>query len=178
MYKSLVIKEGVYIMKNNKGISLVTLIVMILVMIILAAITIRSTMIGYEKSLEAKAGAEREQVRKAMNGKFADNQVNGTANPLVGLLIPKENMDTEEAVVNYLCDKLKDDYMKFVNIEAVEQEKQRDSIIKFVSDNFEDMEYTRILEYSDLINLGLENTNLNAVYVVNYYSSDVIGPIN
>ena len=47
-----------------------------------------------------------------------------------------------------------------------------------ICDNFDDMEYTRLLFHSDLIELGIEKTNLNAVYLVNYYSSDVVGPIS
>jgi len=55
---------------------------------------------------------------------------------------------------------------------------QRVLIERFVYDNFEDMKYTRILLYTDLIELGIENTNMNAVYLVNYYSNDVVGPIS
>lgn len=162
-------------MKKNRGISLITLVVMIIIMIILAAIVINVTTKSFDKSIETKANEERAQVQYAISSRFGDYQRNSTANPIVGIIIPEENRATVDSVVNYITFKLKRDYGKLVNVDSKEQE---NDIRKMVSDNFEDMEYTRILTPTDLIELEMENTNLNAVYLVNYYSSDVVGPIN
>ena len=167
-------------MKNKRGISLITLIVMIVIMIILATITMRVATDSYEKSIETKAEAEKEQLRKAITGRFAANQRNNTANPIVGILIPEEKLKTKEEAIEFICSKLQNEYGKYVNNLALgsDETTQKELIEEFVSDNFDDMEYTRILTSSDLIDLDLENTNLNAVYLVNYYSADVVGPIN
>ncbi len=162
-------------MKNNKGISLIALIVMIIVMIILAAIAMNATTESYDKSLETKANEERAQVQYAVSTRFGENQRNSTSNPIIGIMVPEENRSTIDLSVTYIITKLKSDYGKFVTEDNAKQEAD---IKKFVTDNFEDMEYTRILTATDLIELDIENTNINAVYVVNYYSADVVGPIN
>ena len=162
-------------MKNNKGINLIALIVMMIIMIILAAIVVNVTTDSYEKALETKAEEERAQVQYAVSSKFGDNQRNSTANPIVGIMIPEENRGTVDSAFSYIISKLKNDYGKSV---AGNQSEQEESIRKLVTDNFEDIEYTRILTPSDLIELDMENTNINAIYVVNYYSADVVGPIN
>lgn len=165
-------------MKNNKGISMITLIVMIIIMIILASITINVSTKSYQESIETKMQAEREQVKKAIAGRFGAYQRNSTGNPLVGILIPEENLDTTQHAVEYICDKFKKEYGKSLIPISEDSSDPKQLLEKFVSDNFDDMEYTRILVPSDLIDLGIENTNLNAVYLVNYYSTDVVGPIN
>ena len=164
-------------MKNNKGINLVALIIMIIVMIMLAAIAVNVSMDSYNKSLEAKSDAERQQVVNAIAGRFGDYQRNATANPLVGITIPEESLITEEATLNFIEQKLKNEYGK-LNSEQAVNSAQIEDVKKLISDNFDDMEYTRILIYTNLVELGIENTNKNAVYIVNYYSNDVIGPIN
>ena len=164
-------------MKNNKGINLVAIIIMIIVMIMLAAIAINVSMDSYENSLEAKAAAERQQITIAISSRFGDNQRNATANPLVGLMILEE-LETEQSIIDYVCDKFKNEYGKLMTDDELANSTQRISIERFIYDNFEDMKYTRILVYTDLLELGIENTNMNAVYLVNYYSNDVVGPIS
>lgn len=165
-------------MRNNKGISLVALIIMIIVMIMLAAIAVNVSMDSYYNSLEAKAAAERQQVIMAISGRFGDYERNTTANPLVGLTIPEEYLETEETIYNFVYNKFRNEYGKLVTGDELTNSTQKAAIEIFVHDNIEDMEYTRILLYTDLIELGIENTNMNAVYLVNYYSSDVVGPIS
>ena len=165
-------------MKNNKGINLIALIVMIIVMIILAAIAIKTGTDAYQNALKTKGAEERKQVEYAISDRFGDYQRNETANPLVGFIIPDEDVETEAKAKNYLISKFKGEYGKLATDDEIQNNTQRKLIEKFVADNFNEMEYTRILIYSDLIDLGVENTNLNAIYLVNYYSNDVVGPIN
>lgn len=164
-------------MKNNKGISLVALVVMIIIMIILAAVAINITMDAYDESQRAKQKTERQEVIEAVSGRFGDYMRNHTANPLLGLIIPEENVATMLDVRNYIDIKLRTDYGKLVTEDEILNHTQTKEIEKFIADNFNDMEYTRILLYDDLLELGVENVTIHAVYLVNYYSSDVIGPI-
>lgn len=164
-------------MKNNKGISLITLVVMIVIMIILASVAINVSMNSYDEALRAKIYAERQQVIDAVTGRFSDYQRNNTANPLLGLMIPEENSETLMDTYDYIENKLRNEYYKLLTDDEYDNQTQTKQISKFLVDNAEDMEYTRILFYDDLLELGLENTTLQAVYLVNYYSSDVVGPI-
>lgn len=163
-------------MKNKKGISLIALVVMMIIMIILASIAMNVSMNAYDEGQRAKQAAEKQQVIEAVNGRFGDYQRNGTANPILGLMIPEEESKTLEDTFNYVIQKLKENG-KLVTDDEIQNQTQTKQIRKFILDNEEDMEYTRILEYNDLLELGLENTTLYAVYLVNYYSSDVVGPI-
>lgn len=163
-------------MKNKKGISLIALVVMIIIMIILASIAMNVSMNAYEESVRAKQSTERQQVVNAVNGRFGDYQRNGTANPIIGLVIPNIESSSLEETYNYLIQKFRE-LGKMTTDDEIENQTQAKQIKEFLVDNANDMEYTRILEYNDLLELGLENTNLNAIYLVNYYSSDVIGPI-
>jgi len=165
-------------MKKNKGISLISLVVMIVIMIILAAIAIRVGMESYENALESKAATERQEVIAAVSGRFGDYQRNSTANPIVGFIVPDEYLENKDTIANYIINKLKVEYGKLFTDDEIKDSTQQKLIYKFIEDNYDDMEYTRILSYSDLIDLEIENTNINAVYVVNYYSNDVVGPIN
>ena len=94
-------------MKKNKGISLITLVVMIVIMIILAAVAINVGMNSFDEAQNAKLYAERQQVIDAVTGRFADYQRNSTANPLVGLMIPEENSETLSDIADYLERKFK-----------------------------------------------------------------------
>ena len=89
-------------MRNNKGINLIALIVMIVVMIILASVAIRVGTDSYKNALESKGAAERKEVVSAISSRFGDNQRNNTANPIVGFIIPEENSGTEEETVEYI----------------------------------------------------------------------------
>jgi len=150
---------------------------MIVIMIILAAVAINVSMNSYDQAQQAKIYAERQQVIEAITGRFADYQRNSTANPLLGLRIPEENSATLRDMFDYIDAKLRNEYGKLVTNDELENHTQTKQIDKFLADNAEDMEYTRILIYDDLLGLGLENTTITAVYLVNYYSSDVVGPI-
>lgn len=164
-------------MKKNKGISLISLVVMIIIMIILASVAINVSMSSYDEALRAKIYAERQQVIDAVTGRFADYQRNNTASPLLGLMIPEENSETLKDAYDYIENKLRNEYYKLLTDDEYNNQTQTKQISKFLVDNAEDMEYTRLLFYDDLLELGLENTTLQAVYLVNYYSSDVVGPI-
>lgn len=170
-------------MKNNKGINLIALVSMIVIMIILASIAINVSMKSYENALETKQAAERQQVVSAISSRFGAYSRNETANPLVGLVIPEENLGSIGDIYNYLINKFKTEYGKLITDDEINNQTQSKLIKKFVIDNYENdeidvMTYTRILNYNDLLDLEIENTNKNAVYLVNYYSSDVVGPIN
>lgn len=171
-------------MKNNKGINLISLVIMIIIMIILAAVAINISMNSYDQAIRSKQAAERQQVVSAVQGRFGDYTRNSTANPLLGLRIYPEDYAVDDAVDDkdelfaYLIRKFKTEYGKLVTDEELANGTQAKEIEEFVDATQGETEYTRILVSTDLLELGIENTTLQAVYLVNYYTNDVVGPIN
>ena len=49
---------------------------------------------------------------------------------------------------------------------------------EFIETNINQMQYTRILRHGDIINLELDNISLKSVFLVNYATNSVVGPIN
>lgn len=160
--------------KRNKGINLLALIITVIVMIILATITIFVSANAYQRGVEAKKDAERLQVVRAIENRFGENQRNELANPLAGFVIPEEKREDEEEFLSYLETKIKSDYQK----KLFEIPEQLEEMKNFFQSNKENQEYTRILLYTDMIELGIENVTEGTVYVVNYYSDNVVGPLD
>ena len=95
---------------NNKGISLIALVIMIIVMIIIASIAMNAGIDSYDQAVDAKNKEERNQVSQAVNARFGDNQFNAAVSPIVGELIPSEcfSYPTDEQIIEsaktYLVD--------------------------------------------------------------------------
>lgn len=164
---------------NNKGISLIALVIMIIVIIIIASIAINNSTGSYDNGLDAKAKEERAQVVDAINYRFGDNQIDSSINPLVGDTLPQELFEKEtdeerkEAIKEYIINLfVSEGKLRTDNNKEVEEQ-----IKKFVDDNFIEMEYTRILRHNEVVQLGLNSVSNDSEFLVNYYSIDVVGPI-
>ncbi len=169
-------------MLNNRGVNLIALIIMMIVMVIIAAIAITNSTDSYDQALEAKNKEERRQVSNAVGARFGSNQINAVVSPIIGEVIPKEYINRptkEEAIVsikNYLVELFLSEG-KLVSDDELENKTTQKKIQKFIEDNYNDMEYTRVLRHADIIELGLDSISLEAEFLVNYYSTDVVGPI-
>ena len=167
---------------NNKGISLIALVILIVVMIIIATIAMNSGTSSYDNALDAKAKEERNQMIHAVQSRFGDYQINSIMKPLIGEVIPDEYLiqPTEDEIVESCYDYL---YKLFITENRLQTEDEiknktlQTQIRKFLEDNVKDMDYTRIIRHRDAIELGLESVSLDTVFLVNYYSIDVVGPI-
>ena len=71
-------------MRSNKGVTLITLIVTIIVMIILSAITIRVATSGIDSTTEARITNEKKELETAIIQRFADHANNEIGFPLLG----------------------------------------------------------------------------------------------
>jgi type II secretory pathway pseudopilin PulG len=167
---------------NNKGISLIALAIMIIVMIIIASIAMNAGIDSYDQAVDAKNKEERNQVSQAVNARFGDNQFNAAVSPIVGELIPSEcfSYPTDEQIIEsaktYLVDLFISEGRLQTQDEVTNKTIQKD-IQRFLEENINDMQYTRILRHNDIIELGLESITINSIFLVNYYSADVVGPI-
>ena len=169
-------------MNSKKGVSIVALVFMIIIMVILASIALTSGLTGYDKAYEAKAKEERRQIVNAISGRFGDNQRNGTVYPLVGFEIPPEyyTNDNDDAtkienITNYLLGVFRSNDK--LNLDEVTINQTKDEVKKFVEKNLDIMKYTRILMHDDIIALGIDSISQYAMFLINYYSADVVGPI-
>ena len=163
-------------MKNNKGVSMIALIIAIVIMVILASIALNSGNEAYDKALIAKADAERNQVIQAVETRYGKYSINRTASPLVGDTIPEEYYTVND-ISKYLMDLFRGENRLYSDDEMTNHTREK-QIQEFLVNNVDHMEYTRILRHADIINLGLDNITLKSVFLVNYYSSDVVGPIS
>ena len=162
-------------MNNNKGINLIALITMIIIMIILAAIAMKNSFDAHNKSFIARQKEENLNVTTAVQNRYGEYVTNPTNSPLAGLTVPDE-YDTPEKMYEYI-----EMYLirngKLVTQDVKDNDETKEAIRKMLNDDKDYLKYTRILEHSHLVELGLESLPINAVYVVNYFGTDVIGPI-
>ena len=157
---------------NNKGINLIALVIMIIVMIIVASIAYKNSFDAQEKAMVARNKEERMNVTHAIQNRFGEYVTNGTISPLSGVIIPEEN-DTIDKMYEYI--KM---YLKTKGkLSTDEREEFENDIMNLLKENKDNLEYTRVLEHSHLLELGVENLPTDAMYVVNYYGMTVVGPI-
>ena len=172
-------------MKNNKGISLIALAIAIVIMIILASVALRAGTTDYDKAVEAKEDAERGQVSTAIGYRYGNYLVNKTTNPLIGDKIGFNSTLSDYTGENFIEDykrELKEYLILFFMGEGRLNAPERltnfeADMDEFLERNLDCMQYTRILRHADIINLELDNISLNSVFLVNYYTNSVVGPI-
>ncbi len=137
---------------NEKGISLIALVVTIIVMIILATIVIKVGNDGFTTATNAQIANEIRDVESAAMKRFSDNAVSETAYPLLG-----EKIELETAITT-ICS----------NTEYTDAD-IRESLTKNIS-------YVRKINSTDINGLGVKNATGN-LYIVDYFSGKVYGPI-
>ncbi len=158
-------------MKNNKGINMIALVVTIIVMIIIASISLNAAIKDRQKAEEAKRLSERNQVEKAVGIRYANHVRNSAHYPIIGASIP-EQYTTADEIKEYIVD-------LFTREEVSSNLNEfSDDLDEFINTNLKYMEYTRILRHSDVIGLEIENVTLKSVFIVNYYTGKVLGPIS
>lgn len=154
-------------MKNAKGISIITLIITIIVMIILASIVYIVSNDGMETADSAKYHNEKKSLQEAMQARFSSYVVNENANPLEGTVLDEW---TTETIIEHL---------KSIDRKEADTSENSEAIRKFVDGNVKHAEYTRIINYYDMLALEIANVShkTNYSYIVNYHSLDIVGPI-
>lgn len=142
-------------MRNQRGVSLVVLIITIVVMIILAMIALRVGTTGIDTAQNTKIRTEMRELEKAVTKRFSNNAINEDAYPLLGKKVTVEEiMELIEKDINY-------------NSENVNYKEETIS---------RDIDYIRKLSSSNVGSLGIKNTT-GYSYIVNYISGKIYGPI-
>lgn len=143
-------------MKNNKGISLITLAIMIVVMLILASIVMNSGIESIDEANETKVAVEIEKLKEAVSKRMTDNARNEAAYPFVG-----KKVDDIVGYAYYIEDMSNGDLQKFIG--TVDE----DSI-----------DYMRVVDYLDAANLGVSAVAEDHYFIVDYYNGKVYGTVN
>ena len=150
-------------MKNSKGISLITLVITIIVLIILASIPIIVSDDSADRTEKASFDTEKLELKKALTQRYANYLQNENASPLIGIAV-KTEAEAKQMLINLGRD-----------LTTIEQS-EFDKIFKYSDSK---AEYYRILEKEDVMALGIKNVNnmIEYSYVVNYALPEVIGPV-
>lgn len=159
-------------LKNNKGISLITLILTIIVILILTAIFVSSGLDSIFEAKGSKNANEIAQLKSAVADRFNSYLKNEDTVALVGKLAKNtESYNTVDECVNKIISTL--DFEK-----ATDEEKnaEKNRISNNISRDYE--KYVMIIESGDMAQLGLENYSKTNRYIVDYYTGAVYGPIS
>ena len=143
-------------MRDNKGISLITLAIMIVVMLILASIVMNSGIESIDEANETKVAVEIEKLKEAVSKRMTDNARNEAAYPFVG-----KKVDDIVGYAYYIEDMSNGDLQKFIG--TVDE----DSI-----------DYMRVFDCVDAANLGFSSVAEDHYFIVDYYNGKVYGTIN
>ncbi len=143
-------------MLNNKGISLITLVVTIIVMLILASIVYSSGFQSVEETTETKIAVERKKIMEAVSKRMVDNARNPSAYPLIGKKV--------EDIVGYAY-----------YIDGMTNSELQD-FIESVTE--ETIDYMRVVDSISAATLGVNGVPETSYYIVDYYTGKVYGSIN
>ena len=147
-------------LKNNSGISMLTVILTIIVMIILISITINGSIKTVEETNLTKIANEIKNLKDAVNIRMTNYERNATTYPLIG-------------------EKVGDDVFKYIlSIENMSNEEKLDIVDTIsVSYNQDKQDYYRLIESADAERLGVEGLDEENYYIIDYYYGEVYGPV-
>lgn len=155
-------------LKNNKGISLITLILTIIVILILTAIFLSTGLDSIFEAKNSKNANEIAQLKSAVSDRFNSHLKNEDTVTLVGKLA--KNTYTSDECISKIISTL--DFEKSTD---EEKNTEKNKISNNISRDYE--KYVMIIEAGDMAQLGLENYSKTNRYIVDYYTGMVYGPI-
>lgn len=167
-------------MKNAKGISMISLIITIIVIVILSSIAIVISESGLDMAENAQYQTEKKELREAIASRFAGYLRNSSTYPIEGVSVQSifdetlSNSQKESQALNEIVS-----YIKGLGNDTVETDDIKNEISELIQTNINHIKYTRIIGSTEMLSLGLTNikSDTDYVYVINYYSADIVGPI-
>lgn len=157
-------------MTRNNGITLITLVIMIVVILILTSVFIATGIDALNESKNSEIANEIYQIEQAIAEKYVSYMKNDGNIALTGSA-PSSKWTTMDECV--------DAVLLTLDFEDVSFEDKTMKVQKINNDFTRDYDkFVKILYSGDMAKLGLENFSDDNVYVVNYYTGSVYGPIN
>lgn len=140
---------------KNSGISLITVVITVVVMIVLAGIAMSNGMDTVNEATDTKIAIEISELKKAV----ADRMIEVERNPALGM--PGLKVDN---IVNYVY-----------YIDNMETSELQDFIQNVDSEN---VEYYRLVDSIAAASLGVSSVQADHYFIVDYYSGKVYGTVN
>lgn len=167
-------------MKNAKGVSMINLIITIIVIVILSSIAIVISENGIDMANNAQHQTEKKELREAITSRFAGYLRNSSVYPLEGASVQAifdETLSDSQKESQALLEIV--NYVKTLGHDTVETIEIKNEIAELIQTNINHIKYTRIIGGTEMLALGLTNltSDIEYVYIINYYSADIVGPI-
>lgn len=135
-------------LKENKGITIVALVVTIVILLILASVTINGVIQGRDEAKENKLLSELSMVQHAVTQRYTKYELTKDRDVLVGTKIQTSTLENVPNTINW-------------------------KVTQFDEINNPEREYYRVNK-SDLVKLGLSGDDkTDSSYVVNYFTGEV-----
>lgn len=153
---------------ENKGITIIALIVMIAVIIILTSIFVATGIDSLNESKKAEIQNEIYQLKQAVVNRYASYEKNDGNISLIGTSATAKWAEADMCV---------NDVISTLTFEDETEDEKQLKIGRIANEITRDYDkFVKLVDSDDRISLGLENTS-NNLYLVNYYTGSVYGPI-
>lgn len=158
-------------MKNNSGITLVTLIITIIALIILTSVFMATGTDSLEEAKQSEIKNEMQQLKQAVISKFTSYQKND-GNVFLNGESAKNKWGDPEVCVDKIIESL-------IFEEDTTFEEKNAKIQKITKEVIRDYDtFVRVIYSGDKVDLGIDNYATDYVYIVNYNTGAVYGPIS
>ena len=156
--------------KNNEGISLITLVITIIVIIILTSIFISTGLNSLDEVKNSEVKNEMYNLKQAVVTRFTSYQKNDGNVTLIGTYAKSKWSDPNDCIDKVIPTLEYDD--TDTSDDKIAKAERVSNSIKADYD-----EYVMIIKSEDMKKLGLDSVYEKNVYIVDYYMGAVYGPI-
>ena len=153
---------------NNRGVTLITVIIMISVILILSAIFVSTSLESLEEAKKAERKTEIYQLHLAVMDRYTMYEKNQGNISLIGTLA-KSKWTTASECLNEILSTV-----DFSELESGEKAKKIEKITNEIARDYD--EYVMLVNSGDVTRLGVDKVS-GATYIVDYYTGSVYGPI-
>lgn len=141
-------------LKNNKGISMITVVITIVIMVIMISIVLYSSIDSIEETNVTKIENEIRMLKEAVNVRITNYERNENLYPLIGVKVGDEI------------------YNKLSKIDGMDS-----SVINGINYSEETEDYYREIDSNDAKQLGVDGIDIEHRYILDYNDCEVYGPL-
>ena len=147
-------------LKNQKGISLITVIVTVVIMIILISIVVSSSIDSVEETNITKIENEIKNLKDAVSIRMSNYERNKSLYPMIGEKLDGKIFEYIPTIANLESDEIS-------------------NITSKVTDSYNkgNQDYYRLVGRLDAEKIGVEGIDFEHKYIVDYYECEVYGPV-
>lgn len=156
-------------MSDNKGITIITLVITIIILIILASIYITTSLNALDETRDAEITSEMHSLEEAILVRYTSYIKNDKNISLIGSP-PSSRWSNSGDCYNEIIN-----YVSYDGLSTEEASQKRAKILSDIDRDYD--EYVKIITYSDAIRLGLNTFLQDSIYLVDYYTTSVYGPL-